>query len=239
MTRETAPEAIDQLQRRKLELEVEIHALEREKDQASKERLVNARKAIADVEDQLQPLKAAYEAEKQRGDEIQNVRRRIDELKAKADEAERRYDLATASDLRYYALPDLQSRLKVLESKKAEDDLARGNGADESDGVTPEKIAEIVARWTNIPVTWLMSTEKEKLLRMERILAESVVGQPEAVKAVANAIRLSRSGLRDANRPIASFLFAGPSGTGKTLMSKTVSGLPILLVRRTIVLINA
>lgn len=226
MTRETAPEAIDQLQRRKLELEVEIHALEREKDEASKERLVNARKAIADVEDQLQPLQAAYEAEKQRGDEIQNVRRRIDELKAKADEAERRYDLATASDLRYYALPDLQSRLKALESKKAEDD-ARGNGDGADDGVTPEQIAEIVARWTNIPVTRLMSTEKEKLLRMERILAENVVGQPEAVKAVANAIRLSRSGLRDANRPIASFLFAGPSGTGKTLMSKTVSGLPI------------
>lgn len=224
MTRETAPEAIDQLQRRKLELEVEIHALEREKDEASKERLVNARKAIADVEDQLRPLQAAYEAEKRRGDEVQNVRRRIDELKAKADEAERRYDLATASDLRYYALPDLQGRLKQLESKKAEDDRLHNTDGGADDGVTPEKIAEIVARWTNIPVTRLMSTEKEKLLRMERILAENVVGQPEAVKAVANAIRLSRSGLRDANRPIASFLFAGPSGTGKTLMSKTVGG---------------
>ncbi|KAH9849740.1 P-loop containing nucleoside triphosphate hydrolase protein [Lenzites betulinus] len=220
VTRETAPEAIDKLQRRKLELEVEIHALEREKDDASKERLVTARKAIADVEDQLKPLQAAYEAEKQRGDEINNVRRRMDELKAKADEAERRYDLATASDLRYYALPDLQNRLAQLEAKKAEEDSARGSG---SDTVTPDQIAEIVARWTNIPVTRLMSTEKEKLLRMEKILAESVVGQPEAVKAVANAIRLSRSGLRNANRPIASFLFAGPSGTGKTLMSKTLA----------------
>ena len=172
------------------------------------------------VEDQLKPLQAAYEAEKRRGDEIQNVRKRIDELKAKADEAERRYDLATASDLRYYAIPELQNRLTQLESKKAEEDLAHGSG---TDVVTPEQIAEIVGRWTNIPVTRLMSTEKEKLLRMERILAESVVGQPEAVKAVANAIRLSRSGLRNANRPIASFLFAGPSGTGKTLMSKTVS----------------
>ncbi|KAI0655098.1 P-loop containing nucleoside triphosphate hydrolase protein [Cubamyces menziesii] len=222
VTRETAPEAIDKLQRRKLELEVEIHALEREKDEASKERLAAARKAIADVEDQLQPLQAAYEAEKQRGDEINAVRRRIDELKAKADEAERRYDLATASDLRYYALPDLQNKLAQLEAKKAEEDAARGSG---TDTVTPEQIAEIVARWTNIPVTRLMSTEKEKLLRMEKILAESVVGQPEAVKAVANAIRLSRSGLRNANRPIASFLFAGPSGTGKTLMSKTLATL--------------
>ncbi|KAI9063082.1 hypothetical protein FKP32DRAFT_1758622 [Trametes sanguinea] len=220
VTRETAPEAIDKLQRRKLELEVEIHALEREKDEASKERLAIARKAIADVEDQLKPLQAAYEAEKRRGDEISAVRRRIDELKAKADEAERRYDLATASDLRYYALPELQNKLAQLEAKKAEEDAARGTG---TDTVTPEQIAEIVARWTNIPVTRLMSTEKEKLLRMEKILAESVVGQPEAVKAVANAIRLSRSGLRNANRPIASFLFAGPSGTGKTLMSKTLA----------------
>lgn len=220
VTRETAPEAIDKLQRRKLELEVGIHALEREKDEASKERLEVARKAIADVEDELQPLQAAYQAEKARGEEIQNVRRRIDDLKAKADEAERRYDLATASDLRYYALPDLQNRLAQLERQKAEEDAAMGSG---SDTVTPEAIADIVARWTNIPVTRLMSTEREKLLRMDKILAESVVGQPEAVKAVANAIRLSRSGLSNPSRPIASFLFAGPSGTGKTMMTKTLA----------------
>ncbi|KZT02700.1 uncharacterized protein LAESUDRAFT_815128 [Laetiporus sulphureus 93-53] len=222
VTRETAPEAIDKLQRRKLELDVEIHALEREKDEASKERLAIARKAIANVEDQLQPLLAQYQAEKSRGDEIASVRRKMDELKAKADEAERRYDLATASDLRYYALPDLQQRLAQLEAKKAEEDAKAGVG---SDTVTPEQIAEIVARWTNIPVTRLMSTEKEKLLRMEKILSEQVVGQPEAVKAVANAIRLSRSGLGNAQRPIASFLMAGPSGTGKTLLSKTLATL--------------
>jgi ATP-dependent Clp protease ATP-binding subunit ClpB len=219
VTRETAPEAIDKLQRRKLELEVEIHALEREKDQASKDRLLIARKAIADVDDQLQPLIAAYENEKKRGDEINNVRRKMDELKAKADDAERKYDLATASDLRYYALPDLQNRLNQLEQKEE----ASGNSS--SDIVTPEQIAEIVARWTSIPVTRLLSTEKEKLLRLEKTLAESVVGQPEAVKAVANAIRLSRSGLRNAARPIASFLMAGPSGTGKTLLSKTLATL--------------
>ncbi|EPQ60633.1 hypothetical protein GLOTRDRAFT_52989 [Gloeophyllum trabeum ATCC 11539] len=220
VTRETAPEAIDKLQRRKLELEVEIHALEREKDEASKERLQIAKKAIADVDDQLRPLQAAYEEEKRIGDQIHEVRRRMDELRAKADEAERRYDLATASDLRYYALPDLQNKLAQLEAKKAEEDARRGGG---TDTVTPEQIAEIVARWTSIPVTRLMSTEKEKLLRMEKVLSESVVGQPEAVKAVANAIRLSRSGLRNAQRPIASFLMAGPSGTGKTLLSKTLA----------------
>ncbi|CAK5264423.1 unnamed protein product [Mycena citricolor] len=222
VTRETEPEEIDKLQRKKLELEVEIHALEREKDDASKERLHLARKAIADVDDKLQPLKAAFENEKRRGDDISDVRRRMDELKAKAEEAERRHDLATASDIRYYALPDLQNRLVELEARKAAEDAA---GGDTSDTVTSDQIAEIVARWTSIPVTRLMSSEKEKLLRMEKILAENVVGQPDAVKAVANAIRLSRSGLTNPQRPIASFLLAGPSGTGKTLLAKTLATL--------------
>ncbi|KAF9056154.1 P-loop containing nucleoside triphosphate hydrolase protein [Panaeolus papilionaceus] len=220
VNRETEPEAIDKLQRRKLELEVEIHALEREKDAASKERLQIARKATADVEEQLQPLKAAYENEKRRGEEVNQVRKRIDELKAKVEDAERRYDLATASDLRYYALPDLQARLEKLEAQKAAEDAAAGGG---TDIVAPDQIAEIVAKWTNIPVTRLVTTEKEKLLRLEKVLAESVVGQNDAVKAVANAIRLSRSGLSNPNRPVASFLFAGPSGTGKTLLAKTLA----------------
>jgi len=221
VTRETSPEEIDKLQRRKLELEVEIHALEREKDTASRERLHIARKAIMDVDETLAPLRAAYENEKKRGDEINDVRRKMDDLKAKADDAERRYDLATASDLRYYALPDLQNRLNQLEAKKAAEDAAGGT----TNTVTSEQIAEIVGRWTNIPVTRLMSTEKEKLLKMEKTLSENVVGQPEAVRAVANAIRLSRSGLSNAARPIASFLMAGPSGTGKTLLSKTLATL--------------
>lgn len=134
-----------------------------------------------------------------------------------------RRDLETASDLRYYALPELQSRLEQLQALKMQEEA---NGYIGKDTVTSEHIAEIVGRWTSIPVTKLMATEKEKLLRMEKILSDSVVGQPEAVKAVANAIRLSRSGLTNANRPIASFLMTGPSGTGKTLLSKTVGSRP-------------
>lgn len=199
-----------------------IH-LQREKDDNSRERLKMAQKAVATIDDQLAPLRAAYELENQRGKEIANVRRRIDELRAKADDAERRYDLETASDLRYYAIPDLQKRLATLEKAQEEEDAKRG--AVGADTVTPEAIAEVVARATDIPVGRLLSTEKEKLIKMERTLAKTVVGQPEAVKAVADAIRLSRSGLSNENRPIASFLFAGPSGTGKTLLSKTLANI--------------
>jgi ATP-dependent Clp protease ATP-binding subunit ClpB len=130
-----------------------------------------------------------------------------------------RYDLATASDVEYFAIPEVETRIKRLEERKAAEEAAAGGG---TDIVTPEQIAEIVAKWTNIPVTRLITSEKEKLLKLEKVLAGSVVGQPEAVKAVANAIRLSRSGLSNPNRPVASFLMAGPSGSGKTLMAKTV-----------------
>jgi ATP-dependent Clp protease ATP-binding subunit ClpB len=132
--------------------------------------------------------------------------------------------------LRYYAIPDLQARLEQLETKKASEDAAGGGG---TDTVTPEQIAEIVARWTSIPVTRLMSTEREKLLNMEKVLSSNVVGQADAVKAVANAIRLSRSGLSNPNRPVASLLMAGPSGTGKTLLAKTVSMIMILFLGTT------
>jgi len=217
VARETKPEAIDELERRKLGLEVEVHALEREKDEASKERLETAKQAIADVEDKLGPLKHHYDNEKHLGDEINDLRRKIEELRAKADEAERRYDLATAADIRYHSIPNRETKLKELEAKEME----RGGAAQR---VTPEMIAEVVARWTGVPVSTLVETEKAKLLRLERLISKKVIGQPEAVKAVANAIRLNRSGLSNQNRPIASFLLVGPSGTGKTLLAKTLAG---------------
>lgn len=217
--RETRPESIDILERQKVTLQMEIHALEREKDDASKERLEAAQRTLANVEDELQPKLAEFEAEKNQAEKITELRRRIDELKAKADDAERRYDLATASDIRYYSIPARQKELAELEAKEAEK-VAEGK----TGGVVgPEEVAEIVARWTGIPITALVSSEKQKLLRLEKTLAKSIVGQPLALKAVSNAIRLSRSGLNDQNRPIASFFLTGPSGSGKTLLAKTLA----------------
>lgn len=169
---------------------------------------------------------ARFENEKAASDKIQNIRKKLDELKAKADDAERRYDLATAADLRHYAIPDLQQQLEQMEQSKRQQDIAlneSGTGALAGDVVAPEAIQAVVSQWTGIPASSLKTTEKEKLLKLERYLSRAVVGQPEAVKAVANAIRLNRSGIADSSRPVASFLFAGPSGTGKTLLTKTLA----------------
>ncbi|KAL7417045.1 P-loop containing nucleoside triphosphate hydrolase protein [Mrakia frigida] len=191
ISRETKPEAIDLLERKRLELNVEIHALEREKDAASKERLEIAKKQKQDIEDELEPLETQYESEKHRGDEINTVRSKIDELKAKVTDAERRMDLDTAADIKFYAIPDLQKRLKELEVKKAEKE-ASGEVPD-TDVVTPDEIAEVVARWTGVPAQRLMTTEKQKLLHMEKILTRSLVGQPDAIKAADAMVRIDAS----------------------------------------------
>ena len=222
VARETVPEQVDQLQRSKLQLEVAIHALERESDKDSKQNLEEARKAVAEIDEELKPLQASHEASKRRDDEINEARRKVEELTAKADAAERRYDLATSSDIRFYAIPDLQKKIESMEHKKSEDDEREGQT---TSVVTPDQIGEVVSRWTGVPATRIQTTEKEKLLKLEKLLGKQVVGQPEAVRSVSNAIRLSRSGLSNASRPIASFLFCGPSGTGKTLLSKSLAQL--------------
>jgi len=221
VSRETVPEAIDNLERRKLRLEIAMHALEREKDPQSRERLDETRKQLAELEDELAPLKADFEAQRAQGDELNNIRRKIDELRAKAADAERRYDLATASDLTYYAIPDLEKRLETLqEQERKEEEEGR---ISKNNTVTADNIASVVSRWTGIPVSRMLESERSKLLKLEKIMQRDVVGQDEAVHAIAQAIRLSRSGLSNQARPIASFLFCGPSGTGKTLMSKTLA----------------
>lgn len=230
VTRESQPEALDNLDRRKRQLEIEIHALEREKDDASKARLRDARAEAENIDEDLRPLREKYESEKERSKEIQEARMKLDVLKTKAAEAQRNRDTATASDIIYYAIPDVEQKIEQLERDKmaAEQEiyaLNGGTGGTEAmltDAVGPDQINEIVARWTGIPVTRLKTTEKDKLLQMEQHLSKIVVGQPEAVTSVANAIRLQRSGLANPNQP-PSFLFCGPSGTGKTLLTKALA----------------
>ncbi|CAO1617792.1 unnamed protein product [Sympodiomycopsis kandeliae] len=224
VTQETVPAHIDDMQRKKIELEVAVHALEREakKDQSSKEGLEAARKELSSLVEVLGPALAEWEAKRAKGNELSEAKRRLDELRAKAETAERQNRIDVAADLKYGAIPDLENRIKVLE---AEEERKKAESEESSEGtVGPEQIATIVARWTGIPVTKLQEGERAKLLKLERLLSREVVGQPEAVKAIANAIRLSRSGLADPNKPV-SFLFAGPSGTGKTLSCKALAKL--------------
>lgn len=226
--RESQPEVLDNMERKLRQLEIEIHALDREKDEASQARLREARAEKANIDEELKPLRESYESEKARSREIQDQKIKLDQLRNKQEEAERTRDLQTASDLKYYAIPDVELRIKELEQQKlvAEREQAGRAGSNEqtlvTDAVGPDQINEIVGRWTGIPVTRLKTTEKDKLLQMEKVLGAQVVGQKEAVTSVANAIRLQRSGLANPGQP-PSFLFCGPSGTGKTLLTKALA----------------
>lgn len=230
VTRESQPEALDTMERKLRQLQIEIHALEREKDESARTRLAQAQQEAANTEEELKPMREKYESEKQRSRDIQEAKIKYDQLKVKQEEAERNKDLQTASDILYYAMPDTKARIDQLEAERARADAElyarRGSeGVQEAlltDAVGPDQINEIVARWTGIPVTRLRTSEKDKLLQMEKHLGKVVVGQKEAVTSVSNAIRLQRSGLSNPNQP-PSFLFCGPSGTGKTLLTKALA----------------
>ncbi len=228
VTRESQPEILDNMERKLRQLQIEIHALEREKDDAARARLGEARTEAANIEEDLKPLREKYESEKQRSKDIQEAKIKYDSLKVKQEEAERNKDIQTASDLLYYAMPDTKARIDKLEAERARADAelyARSGGDGEAmltDSVGPEQIQDIVSRWTGIPITRLKASEKDKLLQMEKVLSKIVVGQKEAVTSVSNAMRLQRSGLSNPNQP-PSFLFCGPSGTGKTLLTKALA----------------
>ncbi|KAI2612068.1 heat shock protein [Hypoxylon fragiforme] len=226
VARESQPEIIDSLERKLRQLRIEIHALSREKDDASKARLQVAKQDAENVEEELRPLREKYERERKRGKDIQEAKMKLDRLKVKMEDAARMGDHAAAADLQYYAIPEQESAIKELERQKAAADAALNNndtgGSMVTDVVGPDQINEIVSRWTGIPVTRLKTSEKEKLIHMEKALGKIVVGQKEAVQAVSNAIRLQRSGLSNPNQP-PSFLFCGPSGTGKTLLTKALA----------------
>lgn len=218
---ESQPEIIDQLQRRKLTLEIEAVSLQREDDPAAKERLEKVKEEIKAVEEQLAPLREKFEAQKTRVDAVQVAKRKIEELKSKKEDAERRRDAYTAADLQM-AIIDQQENLRLLEEEKAHQTEEANDTSMVTNVVTPDAIADVLSKWTGIPVTRLKTSERQKLLRMEAVLRKAVVGQDDAIKAVANAVRLSRAGLKSERRPV-SFMFAGPSGTGKTLQTKTLA----------------
>ncbi|KAF5579507.1 heat shock protein [Fusarium pseudocircinatum] len=229
VARESQPEIIDSLERKLRQLMIEIAALEKEKDEASQTRLAQAKKDAKNVEEELQPLREKYQSEIKRSEEIHQAKLKLDDLEKRLEDAMNNSEHAKAADLKYGAIPEQEAVIKELEARKAAADAALNataptdsGGAMVTDIVTADNINEIVARWTGIPVTRLRTSEKEKLIHMEKVLSKVVVGQKEAVQSVANAIRLQRSGLSNPNQP-PSFLFCGPSGTGKTLLTKALA----------------
>ncbi|XP_073295441.1 chaperone protein ClpB1 [Primulina huaijiensis] len=213
---DSQPEEIDNLERKRIQLEVELHALDKEKDKASKARLVEVRKELDDLRDKLQPLKMRYNKEKERIDELRRLKQRRDELQYALLEAERRYDLARAADLRYGAIQEVESAIATLETSSNENGML-------TETVGPEQIAEVVARWTGIPVTRLGQNEKERLIGLSERLHQRVVGQDQAVISVAEAVLRSRAGLGRPQQPTGSFLFLGPTGVGKTELAKALA----------------
>jgi ATP-dependent Clp protease ATP-binding subunit ClpB len=228
VARESQPEIIDSLERKLRQLMIEIAALEKEQDEASQSRLQEARKDAKNVEEELEPLREKYRSELKRSEEIHTAKVKLDDLEKRLEDATQSGLHDRAADLQYGAIPEQKAVIKGLEAKKAAADAAlNASGTDHgvamiTDIVTADHINEIVARWTGIPVTRLRTSEKEKLINMEKNLGKIVVGQKEAVESVANAIRLQRSGLSNPNQP-PSFLFCGPSGTGKTLLTKALA----------------
>ncbi|CAA3023219.1 chaperone 1-like [Olea europaea subsp. europaea] len=213
---DSQPEEIDNLERKRIQLEVELHALEKEKDKASKARLVEVRKELDDLRDKLQPLIMRYRKEKERIDELRRLKQKRDELLYALQEAERRYDLARAADLRYGAIQEVETAIAKLESSGNENGML-------TETVGPDQIAEVVSRWTGIPVTRLGQNEKERLIGLTDRLHQRVVGQDQAVAAVAEAVLRSRAGLGRPQQPTGSFLFLGPTGVGKTELAKALA----------------
>jgi ATP-dependent Clp protease ATP-binding subunit ClpB len=215
---DSMPAELDEVTRKVMRLEIEETALRKEKDAASKERLRSLRKELADLKDQRDAMRAQWEKEKGAIGFVQNLREQIDRTRLEIDAAERNYELERVAELRYGTLPELEKQLAEIEVTVDKQQSML------SEEVTEEEIAEVVGRWTGIPVTRLMEGEREKLLRLEAVLHERVVGQDEAVKAVADAVLRARAGIKDPKRPIGSFLFLGPTGVGKTELARTLAG---------------
>ena len=217
---DSMPTELDEISRKIMQHEIEEAALKKETDPLSKEHLKEIQKELADQRAQFKEMKVKWENEKQAIQKVQKLREEIEQVNAEIERAERDYDLNKAAEYKYGKLPELTKRLeeeeRIAEESQGKNSLLR-------DRVTDEEIAKIVARWTGIPVSRLMEGEREKLLRLEDILHERVIGQDEAVEKVTEAILRSRAGIQDPNRPIGSFLFLGPTGVGKTELAKALA----------------
>uniref|UniRef100_A0A6B2KXF4 Clp R domain-containing protein n=1 Tax=Arcella intermedia TaxID=1963864 RepID=A0A6B2KXF4_9EUKA len=223
---DSQPEAIDQLQRKKLQLEVEATALEKEKDEMSKSRLEKVKEMLSDINEQLATLVAQYEGEKSNIDQINQLKIKLENLNKQIEDAERRRDIDRVADLKYGAIPEVQKKLAQLIKEKAEKDKKNAGKEDKkllTEKVGPDQIAEIVSRWTGIPVTKLNQNERQKMLALSQELHKRVVGQDEAVDAVAEAVLRARAGLARQHQPLGSFLFLGPTGVGKTELAKALA----------------
>ncbi|MDQ6799653.1 MAG: ATP-dependent chaperone ClpB [Acidobacteriota bacterium] len=214
------PQEIDELQRRMTQLQIEKQALSKERDKVSKDRLNTIEAEISELQEKIAGLKAQWESERGVITQMSTVKAKLEETREAAARAEREGDLNKAAELQYGALPQLQREVDAASAKLAE---MQKNGALLREEVTDEDIAEIVSKWTGVPVTRMMESEVQKLVRMEENLKLRVVGQEEAVRAVANAVRRSRAGLKDPNRPIGSFIFMGPTGVGKTELARALA----------------
>ncbi len=217
---DSMPAELDEVTRRIMQLEIEEAALKKEKDKASKARLSALRKELADLKSQADSMRAQWEAEKQAIDQVRHLREEIEQIRKQIEQAEIDYDLNTAAELKHGRLPQLQAELAKQEERLADKQAGSRLLREE---VTDNEIAEIVSRWTGIPVTRLVEGERDKLLRLDEILHQRVVGQDEAVQLVADAVIRARSGIKDPRRPIGSFIFLGPTGVGKTELAKTLA----------------
>jgi len=215
---DSMPTEIDVIEREIMQHEMERQALKKEKDPASKERLKKLEKELAELKERSNALKAEWQKEKAVIDEQRKVKEELDRLRTELERAQRRGELSRASEIQYGRIPELEKKLAELtaRSAKTKKRLLR-------EEVTEEDIAEVVSSWTGIPVSRLQEGEKEKLVKLEAHLHERVVGQDEAIKAVANAVRRARAGLQDPNRPLGSFIFLGPTGVGKTELSRALA----------------
>ena len=215
---DSMPESIDETKRKILQLEIERAALNKEDDEMSKIRLENLGKELQDTKNEFDAMYMEWTQQKSKVDEIKDTKSEIEAVKHEMEEAQRKYDFEKLSELKYGKLVELENKLEELNKKMDEDDSSIIK-----ESVTEDEIAEVVSKWTSIPVTKLVETERDKILNMDKLLHKRVVGQDEAVTAVTDAIIRARSGLKSLNRPIGSFIFLGPTGVGKTELAKALT----------------